>query len=480
MASLETHGTSSHIFMKLLEKLDGNQHIKTIRNHLDGLSKTHNEIEEETQSEKFLSWARYEKNIKIIGADVPSGILPSGKDGQLLDVKVFVRNGPDDAVYDNNKAIRDRVARGNSFLQLNSGRTFCVLQAMKKFTGGLGDDDDREAGDMMVWEKYFTKPFKEADHVVSTEKANGEAAHLSCFRLDGQLILCGGSKNVHLLFNTRKDIDLYVESRYRIATEICHSVMDYMEGLSEEARTDILEFLADSRYTAVFEILSPAHQHVVNLSHLKRPVLKFISWTRCELEPSEKLEHLNVVPPQVGIEIAQCLGLDPISYKIVHMKDLDEHMKKVRQGRNVEGEVLYFLDKQGQVIGLLKKKSVWYIVCRAIREKVKRAVNQSKQNPDKFSLSRHLHLVERRMKEIQKWLNLDHQTTQEWTELGSKCVKWALHAVEQDTLPMSEVQDLFPVYWSRFLKETDNSDLINVGEEVMISGDQSKEGACAS
>ena len=28
---------------------------------------------------------------------------------------------------------------------------------MKKFTGGLGDDDDRETGDTMVWQKYFTK-----------------------------------------------------------------------------------------------------------------------------------------------------------------------------------------------------------------------------------------------------------------------------------------------------------------------------------
>ena len=31
---------------------------------------------------------------------------------------------------------------------------------MKKFTGGLGDDDDRESGDEMVWQKYFTKVSK--------------------------------------------------------------------------------------------------------------------------------------------------------------------------------------------------------------------------------------------------------------------------------------------------------------------------------
>lgn len=53
-----------------------------------------------------------------------------------------------------------QVARGNSFLHIDKGPeagTQCVLQAMKKFTGGLGDDDDREMGDNLVWKKYFTK-----------------------------------------------------------------------------------------------------------------------------------------------------------------------------------------------------------------------------------------------------------------------------------------------------------------------------------
>ena len=56
--------------------------------------------------------------------------------------------------------ILHKVARGNSFLRIDKGPeagTRCVLQAMKKFTGGLGDDDDREMGDNLVWKKYFTK-----------------------------------------------------------------------------------------------------------------------------------------------------------------------------------------------------------------------------------------------------------------------------------------------------------------------------------
>ena len=46
----------------------------------------------------------------MIPADVPQLILPNGYEGVLHDVKVFVKYGPDDSVYDNNKAIRDRVS----------------------------------------------------------------------------------------------------------------------------------------------------------------------------------------------------------------------------------------------------------------------------------------------------------------------------------------------------------------------------------
>jgi len=69
---------------------------------------------------------------------------------------------------------------------------------------------------------------------------------------------------------TPADINHYVEPRYRIAGEISHAVMNYLDDMSPGSRDLLLNFLADSRYTAVFEILAPDHQHVVNLSHLKK------------------------------------------------------------------------------------------------------------------------------------------------------------------------------------------------------------------
>ena len=51
-----------------------------------------------------------------------------------------------------------QVARGNTFLKLDDGPWQCVIYALKKFTGGMGDDDDRGAGgDKLIWQRYFTK-----------------------------------------------------------------------------------------------------------------------------------------------------------------------------------------------------------------------------------------------------------------------------------------------------------------------------------
>ena len=47
-------------------------------------------------------------------------------------------------------------------------------------------------------------------------------------------------------------------------------------------------------------------------------------------------------------------------YDIVLHADLTQKLTDIRKGHGYEGEVLYFIDKDGEVIGLLKKKTIWY------------------------------------------------------------------------------------------------------------------------
>jgi len=61
-------------------------------------------------------------------------ILPDDEEGELLDVKVFTKHGPDDAIYDNNKLIRDKVVMLKICYWLYSVQPSCFLiHRMMKF-----------------------------------------------------------------------------------------------------------------------------------------------------------------------------------------------------------------------------------------------------------------------------------------------------------------------------------------------------------
>ena len=43
----------------------------------------------------------------------------------------------------------------------------------------MGDEDEDQPESNLVWLNYFLKPIENASQIICTEKANGEAAHLS-------------------------------------------------------------------------------------------------------------------------------------------------------------------------------------------------------------------------------------------------------------------------------------------------------------
>ena len=149
-----------------------------------------------------MSWVNNKGHLKVTTGDVPKDILPSGS-SYLHDVKIECR-GPDDKIFDKDAAIRAKVARGNCILETNNPdkKYDFLVFALRKFTGGLGDEDDVDRG-KNEWRKYFLTDIEKTKLIVSTTKANGEAAHLSCRWDNGSFLICSGSKNVHLLFRKR-------------------------------------------------------------------------------------------------------------------------------------------------------------------------------------------------------------------------------------------------------------------------------------
>ncbi|BFZ19863.1 hypothetical protein BsWGS_22901 [Bradybaena similaris] len=401
------------------------------------------------KADRWLEWAGNQKYLKLMRTSIPDFILPKNFSGELIDVKVFCKHGPDDKIYDSYKMVRDKVARGNCFLHLTRGPytgSLCVLHALKKFTGGLGDDDDKDKGDNITWRNYFLKPIEMTETIIATKKANGEAAHLSCVLIDEHYYICGGSKNVHMLIRNREDIAAYRGDRYRIASEVCHTIMDCLEGMKPVQKQRLLHFLCVTRLTAVFEILSPLHQHVEDLSYLNKPILQFIAWTTTNLEPMPE-HHLCAFPPHVGIEIAKALGLSAVEYELLGPSHLLDKMKQIRQGYQFEGEVLYFLDNGNHVIGLLKKKTVWYIICRALREKARSSGAAMIKQRRLFSVAKSVKQVEQRLNEIQSWLGLSDSEINQWKNIGIAFLKWTIKQMELQQLSVADIVEKFPSIW---------------------------------
>jgi len=321
--------------------------------------------------------------------------------------------------------------------------------ALRKFSGGMGDEDDNESQNM--WQNYFIKPIDVADKVVVTQKANGEAAHISCRRIGDQNFFCLGSKNVHLLARNIDDVSKYSDGRFMIANVVAKAFfITYMEPCKsklgfEEKREDFITFLNTSKYTGVFEILQPTYQHIENLSYLDSPELRFICWTKMYSE--NDCDSLCSMPPNIAIDTAKSFGVDTIDYEIIKASEAEDYMLKIRSEKDYEGKVLYFLDADENVFGIIKKKTAWYIILRSIREKSS-TFTSPKNNNSRVEMDKK---VTKRIAQIQVWLGFSDEYRRQWTELGTGFVHWIVTLVRREPARSVSTRSQFPILWKEYL-----------------------------
>ena len=108
-----------------------------------------------------------------------------------------------------------------------------------------------------------------------------------------------------MIVKSREDIEKYKEDRFNYAKEICHAIFDLTERMKARDKKTLLWFMCETKLTAVMEMLSPGHQHVEDFTHLKHTELRFITWTSSDLDDQSPC----CMPPHVGIDIAQSLGM---------------------------------------------------------------------------------------------------------------------------------------------------------------------------
>ncbi|KAJ3088269.1 hypothetical protein HK102_009144 [Quaeritorhiza haematococci] len=528
-------------------------------------------------AQAFLDWSRGHKLVKVTSSPVPADILNPDvfAEPTLHDIRVDPKGLPkqkgrgfarmtDDEVYKVDEEVRRRVARGNTvftFVLKSTGEKLACtpIWALKKFTGGIGDEDDDEKEDVTMaeakesdsnltswvggasWRRFFTGPPESASRVFVMEKANGAAGHLAVLRVgpkttpsqskksskksedaaDEEYVWIAGSKNVHLMARSIKDLEShYKDQRYFMARNVFSAIWDLMhpndatanaaadgKGLSPltttvaSAKVDqdrFLHLLWSQHFTACFELLDPSDQHVENLSFLgPAGSVALQLYALVSFDRAVKDENYFCEPPKIAFGLARMAGIPTVDMKEVPLqvvvkgdaaKDLgeDEILKRliadIRLSHGKEGAVLYFVDGKGWVLGLLKKKSIWYVAIRAIREKFKNYQRLSPQaSPPKGGKpaptvaeiqSRTATKLKSRFTEIGSWLGLDATALESWKSLALAANDWMAEKVKamlaagssasSETNVFGLMDGKFPVLWSLFLSESGRTDEIPV------------------
>jgi len=408
---------------------------------------------------EILSWVEANPLLKSIARAVPNGILPLKYSGTLYDIRVQApRHQSDDSVYEENPQIRALIPRGLCIFKLinPSGETtyYRAVTGMKKFTGGLFDEDDSDVTNDQMWKNFFIKPIEETVIVLKTSKENGESAHFSPFLIDGQFYYFLGSKQVHMLVSKPEHVALYdSEQRYGVAKIVANAFFVHLKSLLQEKMNLFINYMWENKLSATFEMLQPQYQHVefFDFPEIK---LRFITFTSNEYADGICLN------PVIGVEKAKEVGFETIQFEQHTLQELEIVSDNIRSEYGKEGAVLYFIDKSNQVIGLLKKKTRWYILCRAVREKMKMMAKNLSQNPENINdiKEKQFKKTTVRLSEIQKWLGLSDDIIKLWTQLATSFMEWLAPKIVKNQITSETVDSLFPVLWRDFLIETKQID----------------------
>ncbi len=298
-----------------------------------------------------------------------------------------------------------------------------------------------------------------------------------------------GSKNVHLVLTRESEIESYRQDlAYRGATAIATAMFQLLNNMSLDTRERLCRFLAQSYLTASFEFLSVVHQHIELLTHTK---LLFLGFTR-----TSSIDLRMPLNSIFGFKLATSLGLECVEYTVgpylgpdIHRRTMDQY---IRHTTGEEGQVLVYIDSRGQVIGLEKIKSAWYVftscayshesdipiltystididifiykyiqifpsfryvALRAIREQVKRMCRQATKGHAN-ALGDAIVRVSQRFQSIQHFLNLTSVHTAHYCALGHQFCHFIHHKMEHKSKELLDrVSDEFPILWQEFCQQ---------------------------
>ncbi|PRP74796.1 hypothetical protein PROFUN_06657 [Planoprotostelium fungivorum] len=349
------------------------------------------------------------KNIKTKWRAVPSSIAEGY---HLLGMQVVGRRGLriDDQIYRKSPRLQQIVPRGLCFVFKRETDTLHLISIVYPTSKFFGDDDQDEEV-VVVDDDEVQKEVPQGTRLISTEKANGEMFTVTVVgqTADGSWLIVLGSKNNKFLFhlNPKKTTDRQVKSMIKEYSGNADGYPDidmeakpgwtYMNVWIEMSEFFLLFLLsrpdaADSfcrrlheeKWTACGEFESFIHPHLVPLQRGHKTV-KFFALTSYNEEGSpretsgaQRLKDLDWLQ-ETGFETVTRLELSPTT-------DIMQLRREVWHRDGEEGLVLLVLNPDnGEILRMFKMKTVWYVVYRGLREKIRNMMKRGGLNkPDQM------------------------------------------------------------------------------------------------
>lgn len=333
--------------------------------------------------------------------------------------------GPDDKVFCKQPELLNKLPRGIVFVKENhQGINLAIFGNRKFFGRNPGDDDDclicSSSLQTAVFHSFFI-----------TTKSNGDNCQIAGWKTkSGNFYWIIGSKNRKIAVQTPNQVNstLFKSAAYSYSIKMANLFFQkYLSPMNEEKQQELKSFLITTRVTMNFEYESPQFQHVVPLHEEK---LVFIGITGYHIEGA-------AAHPVLAAAIASYFGFPSVleDWKEYHKSQLDEECDKIVHRWGIEGSVLVLLDDSNRVLDLIKVKTWWYVLLRAIREKVRR-------NSD-------VGAIRKRLNVLQSEMQMDPDFVSTFIILGEKFARWINSYPARKTLAQKE----YPAAWSEFLKQ---------------------------
>ena len=253
-----------------------------------------------------------------------------------------------------------------------------------------------------------------ATKVVKMDKANGKFCAISMVKVQDVTILVICSKGVHK-FCLIDELDKFIDSESGLISGIAKAFKNQFTEMTEIQKENLI-----SRLTSGFTVIGEYNDgaHLIPLpEEEEEPYIEFFGFSKNQ-GPIPDTESLAGNPIKDMVEIGT-LGLRTVGFQTYSKEEFDSIPGIImRQGKNSEGYVFYYIDDSGVVLGIEKYKTTWYILWRMLRQIILR-LKGPEDLPSKYEGEIHKTLTSRNT-----FLNLSDEEFREWNEILCRFTKW--------------------------------------------------------